>query len=90
MLTAEQIKEKAESTEEPVIFYDEYDDALIGLTDSWSGGGRPTRAVYCYEKCIDILMKRDGMDYEGAMEWMEYNTLGACHGPHTPVFVCTE
>lgn len=44
-------------------------------------------AVYDYQKCIDILVKRDGMDYEGADEFLQFNTLGAYVGKNGPLFI---
>jgi hypothetical protein len=67
------------------ITYPDYEDALIGFTCGW---GR-TRAVYEWGKCIEILMVRDGMTYEEALEWFERNTAGAYNGEHTPEIVNT-
>jgi len=38
-------------------------------------------------KCIRVLMERDGMDEEEAREFFEFNTIGAWVGPGTPAFV---
>lgn len=46
-----------------------------------------TVAVYDYDKCIDILVERDGMDAEGADEYLQFNTLGAYVGENGPLFV---
>ena len=32
-------------------------------------------------------MKRDGMTYKEAVEWMEFNVVGAWVGETTPIFV---
>lgn len=45
-----------------------YDDALIGVTDDG-------RAVYDYERMVEWLMETEGWSYEGAAEWVCYNTL---------------
>ena len=71
-------------TEEiPPFLADGFEDALIGI------GRQFTQfiAVYDYDICIDILMRRDGMDYDDAIEWMEFNVVGAYVGPATPIFV---
>ena len=44
-------------------------------------------AVYDVQKCIDILVERDGMTHEGAEEFLEFNTLGAYVGPNGPIYV---
>lgn len=49
--------------------------------------GQPALACYDVEKCLEILMKRDGMTYEEAQSWFEFNTLGAWVGENTPVYL---
>jgi hypothetical protein len=44
-------------------------------------------AVYDYEKCVRILMKRDAMERNEAVEFMDYNVLCAWMGERTPVFI---
>ena len=45
--------------------------------------------VYSIEKCIDSLVKDDGMDYEEAREFLNYNTIGSYIGSKTPIFIHT-
>jgi hypothetical protein len=47
-----------------------YMKAIIGLSDDGA-------LCYSYEKMIECLMEEDGMDYEGAMEFIDYNTIRA-------------
>jgi len=63
---------------------DGFDDAIIGF-----GNQTPQEKVLIYdaEKCIDILMKRDGMTGEDALEYFCYNVEGAYMGEHTPIFM---
>ena len=65
------------------LFADGLDDALIGMARRC---GQPTLAVYDYEKAVGIFMARDGMTYEDAVEWMEFNVVGMWAGPHTPLW----
>ena len=71
----------------------EYEGALLadGLEDAFIGFGNvcgePPVAVYDRERCVQVLMARDGMDYETAMEFLEFNTFGAHMGPQTPMFI---
>ena len=44
-------------------------------------------AVYDYDVCVQILMERDSMTIEDAVEWMEYNVVGSYVGDKTPVFI---
>ncbi len=43
--------------------------------------------VYDYEKCIKILMDRDGMEEDEADEYLQFNTVGAWVGKGTPAFM---
>lgn len=68
---------------ETVTVADGYDDAIIGTAEVHG----TLVAVYDIGKCIDILMLDDKMSYEEAVEYFEYNTLGAYIGDQTPIFV---
>ncbi len=63
---------------------DGFEDALIGYVTRF--GFTTPVALYDQDKCIEILMERDGMTYEGAVEFFEFNTLGAWVGEGTPAF----
>ena len=63
---------------------DGLDDAVIGLID---GACREPVVAYDYQKCLEILMERDGMDKEEATEFLQFNTVGAYVRPLTPLFV---
>ena len=67
---------------------DGLDEAIIGTTMLWGAEGEVL--VYSCEKCINIFMVRDGMAYDEAHEFFEFNTLGAYVGEQTPVFVWTD
>lgn len=68
-------------------------DALLadGLEDAFLGytlnHHHATVAVYDYEKCIAVLVERDGMDAEGADEYLQFNTRGAYVGENGLLFV---
>lgn len=66
---------------------DGFDDAIIGLAERINLG--PVVA-YSVEKIIEILMHRDGMEYEDAWDYFSYNILGAWVGENTPIFITTE
>ena len=68
------------------LFADGFDDALIGVGVQFSR----EIAVYDYDKCLDVLIQRDGMDVEDAIDYMEYNVVGAYVGKSTPVFIIRE
>ena len=64
---------------------DGFEKALIGIGQQFN----LELAVYDYNKCTQILMDRDGMTEEEAIEFMDYNVVGAYVGLHTPVFINT-
>tara|TARA_E500000331_G_C16920189_1_gene567399 strand:+ start:283 stop:549 length:267 start_codon:yes stop_codon:yes gene_type:complete len=38
------------------------------------------------QACIGVLQKRDGMSFEDAVEFFEYNIHGSYMGRHNPVY----
>lgn len=62
---------------------DGFEDALIGLGTQ----GNRAVAVLSWDKCVDILVERDQMSYDEAVEFVEFNVAGAWAGENTPVFV---
>ena len=68
--------------ENEALLADGFGPALMGHTH----GTNPV-AVYDYEHCIKILMDRDGMDCVNAIDYMEFNVVGAYHGEKTPLFI---
>ena len=66
---------------------DGFEDALLGVGTK---KGSEDSLVYSYEKCVDILIDREDMSYEEAIEWMEFNVVDAYVGPTTPIFVHTD
>jgi hypothetical protein len=72
-----------ETEGEGALLADGFEEALIGL------GHRFTYAVAVYDrqKCLDILMARDGMTGEEAEEYFSFNVEGAYVGEQTPVFL---
>jgi hypothetical protein len=68
-------------TEGECLLADGYEAALIGYVQQFNR----VLAVYDWDKCIQILMSQ-GMSWEDAQEFFEFNTLGAWMGEATPVF----
>jgi hypothetical protein len=63
---------------------DGYEEAIVGVAERCS---QPTLVVYDADKCIEILVKRDGMEPDEAREFFEFNTLGAWAGEQTPLYL---
>jgi hypothetical protein len=57
--------------EEEFLKADGYDEAIIGYDM------RHMRLVYDMTLCINLLIDRDGMTEEDALEHFHYNTLGS-------------
>jgi hypothetical protein len=64
---------------------------LDGFWDACLGGDyKDGKAVYSIEKILKILMKRDGMTEEEALEYFDFNIAGAYVGEMTPMYVWTS
>ena len=50
----------------------DYDSAIIGYDEN------SRRIIYDYEKMVEHLMDADGIEYEEAIEFIDYNTVRAC------------
>ena len=74
-------KEHIADINSEALLADGFDDAIIG----YDAVG--FRVVYDYDKCSDILMKRDGMTKHEAHEFMEFNVVCAFVGDFTPLFI---
>jgi hypothetical protein len=77
-----------ESIYDNVLYADGFEDAIIGI--GIQGGTHKAVAVYNIEKMEQILMDRDGMDWGEAVEFLNFNTLGAYVGEHTPIYLETR
>ena len=63
---------------------DGFEDAYIGLVRQFT---EPSLAVYDRNKCIQILVDRDGMSEDEAEEYFQFNVEGAWVGENTPMFL---
>lgn len=66
-----------------ILMADGFDNCIVGFCYTPGPG---YRAVYDAEKIIDTLIERDGMTWEEANEYFEFNTEGAYVGEKTPIF----
>ena len=70
--------------EPDILFADGYDKAIAGVV--WDG--ERTRVVYTTEKILAILME-DGMTYDEASEFFDFNVAGSYMGVYTPLYLET-
>ena len=66
----------------PMIFWDNLDKAIIGYDD------KQMKVIYSSTKIIEELMSQ-GMNDEEAIDWFEYNIDCAYVGEHTPI-ICQD
>jgi hypothetical protein len=57
----------------------DFDSAIIGISDD-------NRVIYDYDKMVAHLMDVDGMEMLDAIEFIDYNTLGASPPPEMREF----
>ena len=63
---------------------DGFDEAIIGMAERPNLG--PVVA-YSVEKMLNIMITRDGMTYEDALEYFDYNIACAWLGEFTPIYI---
>jgi len=62
-------------------YLNDLDEAIIGFEPNlW-------KVVYSRSLVVDVLMKRDGMGPDEAVEYAEFNIFGAMVGEKTPLWV---
>ena len=76
----DKIETFCEENEIEILFCDGYDDAIIGLGQSFN----TYKVIYDRNKILAIL--ENDMTDEEAIEFFEYNIIGAYVGESTPIF----
>jgi len=61
----------------------EFDKAIIGIVERY---GQPRIVCYDYDKVITVLQTM-GLTEEEAVEWWDFNIIGAWMGDETPCFL---
>ena len=78
-MTLEQILEIF--PEEELLKADGFDDAIIGVEQL------QLRLVYDIDKMRNILIEKEGMSFEEAMEYLDFNVFGSYVGEQTPIYI---
>ena len=60
-----------------------YDDCILGACERF---GQDTIIAYDMDKVIEVNMS-NGMTHEEAIEWFNFNQIGAWVGDTTPCFI---
>lgn len=79
----EEILQRLSEINPEAVILDDFQDALIGYTEN---SFFSNSAVYDFEKCISLLIER-GLPLNDAVEYFEFNVLGAYFGNNSPIFV---
>ena len=83
-MTTQEILNTIEESGDEMLLADGFEEALVGVVEG--GACMQTVACYDYEKCVQSLMERDGIDAEAAAEFLDFNAVGS-HGEEHPVFL---
>ncbi len=67
-----------------MILFDGLEDAVIGIARQFA---KDPLLVYDRDKCIEILIERDGMSFDEAEEYFQFNTEGLWAGEGTPLIM---
>ena len=78
------ILDKIKENNPDAILWDDLDDAIIAFTPEYV-------AVYDIDKLAECLL-RNNSDWceQDALEWIDYNILGAYVGEFTPIHIYTK
>jgi hypothetical protein len=66
---------------------DNYDFALIGMCMTWHGNMLVERCIYDGPMIIEAMVEQDGMTEEEAIEYIDFNIVGAYVGETTPIIM---
>jgi hypothetical protein len=79
----QRLMEWIDETFDVVVYPAGYEDCIVGVAEKFGG---PPIAVMDLEKMLEKL-EQEGMSHEEALEYFEYNILGAYVGEQTPVYM---
>jgi hypothetical protein len=79
----DQILEDYGEDAETMLFADGFDDAIVGVGNVFGG---KLCAIYDTDLIVKQCMK-DGMEYDEALEFFDFNIAGAYVGDQTPIFI---
>lgn len=77
------MRKRIEEYPDGAVLIDGFDEAIIGISEEF---GSEQRIVYDKSKVLEILTQQ-GMTEEEAIEYYEYNILGAYISDQNPIFL---
>ena len=63
---------------------DGFDEAIVGSITSY---GRGETVLYSTQKILEVMMERDGMTEEDAIDFFHFNVIGSYNGDGMPAFL---
>ena len=81
----EELRAYLEGIDPRMILFSNEDEAILGWTEVKQS--QTFVAVYSYDKLVENMMKRDGVSRAVAVEYVDFNIVGAYLGDHTPIIV---
>lgn len=66
--------------DEEFLIADGFDEAVIGVDET------QMKLIYSVTRCLEILMTRDNMSLEEAVEYFDFNVSGSYVGEKTPIW----
>lgn len=69
---------------EGAVLLEGFDEAIIGSASTF---GRDVVVAYDYKKIINLLINRDGMSYDEAVEYFDFKIGGLHVSDRNPIFV---
>lgn len=85
MATDEELRSSIAGLNEQAVLWDDMDQCIIGVSEVEGS----YRAIYSADKVLHYLMERDGMSYDDAREWMDYNMSPGTPGGDYPLMMHT-
>ena len=66
--------------DETFMFADGFDDAILGICEATN------RIIYSKQRIIEILVMKEEMEYDDALDHFGFNIAGSYVGEMTPIF----
>ena len=64
---------------------DGYEEAIVGSAMVWQEQEQVEVLIYDGLRIVEILVERDGMSADEAVEFIEFNMIGGYVGPAMPI-----
>ena len=83
MVTDDDYRELISELNPEMVLWDGLDEAIVGVSEVEG----TYRAVYSIDAVLKIFQERDGMTYDDAREWVDYNMAPGTPGGDYPLML---